>query len=1591
MITDTNELIKRITTARQSTYRAQLATVKMRHSAQKEAKDEFARHVSTAIARMRSNDPTNIIGDRMIMATGTLTNYDTLGRAWLDDPLLKRTPSLAMSNLLPVQRDDELNDGMLTVCADTEEAHGYTTNPDEMYLASGVQAANLLFVCARGTDTAMVKEPAHGQDGTMARVLAILTHASLAAKYRRLFRTGNHIHVDHALATVASSHVIKLERDMALSGRTYDMMLATKSSRVRIDHGTKAEDRLTCEDNLVADALSIAGGAFPAMWRSLFGTILPPKHTAATDNLTGVMRLAISRLAIARTAGNATLAIAECSAAFGKVVATSDEGQLEILTPTIDCGPINQMQVKTLAEPLLNAAEVAAAQASGVITLELALTRLLVTHTRQFDCNKYERFQHYRQLADAGFSSVMTINDDLCTLYVTNLLATQTFWDIYNIDTSAMNDEEQHAQGYALTERYSGQEPRTQPGLINTRAALSQDSWEATAIREAYTKSSDSSRYTHSVNTALTEYAGGAYMQEATKLTNIATARSTAGALLNSITWLDTSAQHTGQLAPVMLLRNGVAMADEATMVAMAPELGRYGYQLRLTSDHVLGVNNARREYAILSNGQHLTAANLVKIAKPLSRRVQGSPTMATIIMALARSYNEDTWLTIQRKLKTLRVEHGAKFKPGEWMKQRVDKTANILGRQTYETKLGKVWGARPTIPKSSSVARTVGKRGGFSSKHVMLDAPATLYTDDEAAWHLCGDTVTIGASAYQAIHSLRTMGIYVDQATLSVLGQWAVSHIKPDLLTYFWANDLDRALITYRKPLSATKKGSTTRAAWHAVTGMIIMAVKLLVLRGLDESSADSQTPNILAPAIAEATSGMTPLEQAVVMSLVGSDAGWATPESVSLMYAKANALLLPKNLVNEVKTAVLRHNMVARPAKPLARCKVGRSCCVTNCDKLLAITHKCLKCGVERECETCKQLMALTPAKVPTCGPAGVRLDQPCNQGEDGSEYAGETQAAEMTTTLEAGGWLINDQSAAGTIDSKLRQASKDTIARVYQEVANEDWVVASGSYGRDIDEEDELMSPVAIEFNDPIGTWSEPEKPASGAKTTQGTTDMIDPDKSLTTRNLNAADTRSAGKSDNLTLVTSWADEVEAEQTREEVDTQRAEEIYAAKDDADRSVAPKATKLAPDHLGLVVNKETLMTPTSPLGTIGISYGSGLRCYTNMTGGEKPETIPILEQTRTNMIHYVEHDLPDLKAKQRRSLDRVAPRTSQDSERYLRSQTVIPIVEDSKERPSFTTLIRAALSGGAEEPYLATLERRGAGPVQSQAQIYYEVTGNCACPGCETYRRMDIGRIRDRTTIDAPFWHYDMGQLRDMDLRLNEDVHHRYGTVNVVDFPGDTQIAVSCWLSCITGYTFRSTSTTNTMKAWLITLERYKEFSWPLEVIEEGRWRRYEAAAPKLIRIANNPVHLDMHLGEENPARFKSYPDVRESKWAYGNSLYQVKNEVGDDFVFTKGLVERLSQYIKEMLPRREPRRDEDDEVRVMRISGGHFGDMSHYRIEREITIRPLTERITIVRERTCMGVLKQVRQPRHKVDPLMKRMADNIWGPEANEILY
>ncbi|UED37374.1 P1 protein [Thelonectria quadrivirus 1] len=1591
MITDTCELIKRITAARQSTYKSQLAAVKMKHSTHADVKAEFSRHIAMAAAKMASSDPTNIIGDRKITVTGTLTNYDTIGRAWLDDPLAKRLPSLAPTNLLPVKRDDELNDGMLTVCADTEEAHGFTTDPDVMHIAHGVQAANLLYVCARPSETAIVNEPMNGEDSTNTRAMAILTYASLAARYRRLFRTGNHIHVEHALATVATSHVIKLEADMALSGRTYDMMLATKSNRLKLDTGTRSQKRLLCTNHLVADALSIAAGAFPKMWISLFGDIMPPKHTAATHDLTGVMRLAISHLAVANTPGNMAMAIAECAAGFGKVVATSDEGQLEYFTPTIDCGPISSMRVDTRTKPLLNAAEVAAAQASGIITLELALTRLLVTHARQFNCERYERFEHYKQLIDAGLASAISIRDKSCTLYITNLLATQTYWSVYDIDTSACNDEEQQAQGFGITEHDLGSEPKTQPGLINTRAALSQNSWEATVIREAYTKSSDSSRYTHSVNTAPTEYAGGTYMQEATKLTNVTTVRSTAGALLNAITWLDTSAQHTGQLAPVMLIRQGVAIADEATMVAMAPELGRYGYQLRLTSDHVLGVNNARREYAILSNGQHLTAANLVKISKPLSRRVQSSPTMATIIMALARSYNQDTWLTVQRKLKTLRVEHGAQFKPGEWLKQKVDKTANILGRQTYTTQLGKVWGARPTIPKSSSVAKTLGKRGGFSSKQIMLDAPATLHDDGEAAWHLCGDLVTMGASAYQAVHTLRVAGVNIGQETLAALANWAMAHIKPDLLKYFWGSDLARAVEVYTRPLSKTNKGSTTRAAWHGVTGMIVMAAKLLVIKQLDESNADSQTPGALLPALDQIATSATTLEKVVLYALVGCDAGWATPETVALMYAKADTLVLPSTTISDVKQSVLRHNTIARPLTKLMNCKVGRSCCVTHCEQLLERTHKCMKCGKVRECRVCKQLMTLTPMRAPMSSTHGVNKAQTYEQSEDGSEYAGETQAAEVTTTLKAGNWQEQSAQSASTADEKLRQASRDMISRAYPEIANEDWVVAGGSYGQDIDEEDEMISPVDPELVKPferMTDWAD-TVPTNQSMVTGDP--LIEPSKQLTPQNL---DVVANNESDAcaLRLVTSWAEEVEAvEQEVNTTSTAMAAEQSPEPERTREKQTVTATSKGDGPQLLTADSQVKLAPTSPLGTAGIDYGSGLRCFRNMTDGQHPPVIPVSDTTRANMTYYVEQDLPTIKNKARRSLDRVAPRALDTCQRYIKSQTIVPLVEDSDVRPSFTTLIRRAMAEGLEEPYLSTIEPHATVPRQSEEQVYYEVTGNCACPGCETYRRMDVARIKDRTTIDAPFWHYDMGELRELDIRLNEDAHHRYGTVNVVDFPGDTQIAVSCWLACITGYTFKSTLTTDTMKAWLISLERYREFAWSERVIEEGKWGRFDAADLKLVRIANNPMHLDMHLGEEDSMRFKSYPDVREQKWGYDNSLYEVKNEVSDDFKFTEGLVKRLLQYVKEMLPTAQPHKAEDDKIRVLKINGGHFGDMSHYRIEREIFFMPLRERITLVRERACLNNLKNHRQPRHKTDPVMRRMLDNIWGPEAKEILY
>nr|CAJ29961.2 hypothetical protein [Amasya cherry disease-associated mycovirus] len=864
---------------------------------------------------------------------------------------------ISASNLIPVDEQLEAYDGILTAGAMSSERMAVGKVPLKAPMRAGSVTVNTFVITPRSGDVrAITTRTSFRETQNMSRnVLTVLTAASFEGEF---FNT----ELDGVMSfrkrrpLISTSHVVETGKGVA-SRRDYDVSMSESTQIINIRQSLKGKKiKFAPGAELIHCAMVLAYHAVTDVWKSVFGSSVPEQYDQKTPNAEYVIRSAIASLNFKPS--EHYLLVAEAAASLACVYGMADESMVESISPAITVlEPAGNLVTSGMPNGV-RATQVIQWQTQGVLTLELAMTRLFSVFTSQADKHKYERMEHYAQLRKQG-ANIFNIDsaNNFVTAKIAALMATNRFL--------GFGGKHKHYEelivtptGHGFYEIVDKEEPFMRSGVLSSRSALTSDSVLGSAIRTRYTTDIVSEgSYACSVTSQHDEYVQGPQNEQGVLLTNVAAPRATAGALNSLMAWVDNACVADGNDRSDVNIISGQIIGAESRIMAIAPELRRYGFELRVDDEKVLGIGNPRKDYAFTTTSHSRIAVPITSSGRPIGTQASKSLFLASLSSAIADETGVASVVNLYRALMCIRTKRGVCVSPMKWHDKKMDLKQLIVGSATYRSAFNDAECANKVVITSSSINRPVFEFGGFDKRSLLYGVAAARHSDATGTFYVKPEMARAGTRAASAVYTALQSGQYIDQADLSSWLDAAAALAEEGELEFTWHSQraFNFAKEVYCHSLTKHPKRSLARLVWHACTGYALTLTKRGLKYKNDKLNSAEMTPAARLDQVHALFANSTPKVRYIASLMVGVDANW--PNYLSLVHTYQVCVSeTGKKSQGNIKSV---HEVMSTPKTCVKNRKCPRmpSPCQTSCCGYIRQQHVCRKCKQAISCALCVQ----------------------------------------------------------------------------------------------------------------------------------------------------------------------------------------------------------------------------------------------------------------------------------------------------------------------------------------------------------------------------------------------------------------------------------------------------------------------------------------------------------------------------------------------------------------------------------------------------------------------------------------------------------
>nr|CAJ29960.1 hypothetical protein [Amasya cherry disease-associated mycovirus] len=1483
--------------------------------------------------------------------------------------------TLNSESFLPVDESFDVFDGVLTAGAYSTEKLLISALPCDERVTNGHASVNTFVVAPRnGKVNFRDVRSADSEHKNMAKnILTMLTFASLDAEYENAEIEG-FVKARQTFPLISTSHIAEFGHG-STTKREYDV--STASSNTLINLKTKIDgDQLDldgCSTTLKC-AILIAYQVHPALWNDFFEGLVPPSFGGQLPSMQGIMRRAIAELDIQND--ELRLLIAETAATTGRVYGMSDESMVEQLT-------ISYARAVPFGDTLfprngdsLPAADVSSWQVKGVLTLELAFTRLFSLFAPQTDRNKYERSKHYDQLSSAGFALFAKDEEGQFVLPIASIISTNVFRKSVTSTGTVKSQFKARPVGHVLRELVTSDLPLMRKGVASARDVLMADNLLGAKARGRYaTDVKSEGSYACSVATEPNEYVSGPRDTDGSMLTNVMAARATAGALNSLVGWLDSACVLDGNDRSEVNIMAGCVVGSEARVTTVATELKRYGFELRVSDKLALGVGNPRKDYAFTTNAQETVAARIERTSRQIGKRAATSTFMSKLTVACTSTETQPYILCLYRALNCIKLKKGVVTNPRFWHQARIDNNQVIVGSATFGLSFSGGSTIDQVVVTSSSLNRPINEFGGFNKKTMRYGVKACELQDPSGKFFIQADIARLGTRVSSATYAAMQCGQFVDQESLAEAMDAAATLADDQELEYAWASQegYNAARALYQKPLSSTDKRTLKRAVWHACTGFILFVTKACLVYEGGENSTSEVTPAARLDQVHRVYAAYSSRVRYVVSLLVGEDANWPNPIGLVHVYQLAVTPGHPKDMLSSDDI----HSVLSTPT---ARVKNGKCTrmdapCQVSCFARLDDLHECRRCKCRVTCALCIKALCLT-----------------------GYAHDGGRKPNDHETTPATGGDILHAKTMGSEHVSELHDtesivgAKPMDLAPANADVRSELVELASNLLkinGRRPSAQVKKLS---------VGNADE-------GKNEQGFESLSESD-----NNAQEIDAESSGD-------VSMVGETSEQQVRDAIAHSEAESrLFDDTADVDDKlfeacsyVPGDASEVGASDVDITPKKSAIRPPMSSRrsSTPTPAASRGLKFDVDLIADILHEPPKMWDQSR----EFVEQTEPLVSLEQCTALvpmhagfampvcsklsycDILSDKSALQDELVVNDEIINFKVPEQEEVEMSTSIFAVERSGewikllpqrqklklscGRDHsmtgPHWCVLKKQDGNSslrkiisdagmtdklVRSQlirriipgkpstlylpgSAMFRDVTKNCVCAGCSSFKRTNDPNMVKRSAVDFPIWHYDLGELHSLDIKIPQgqrdsivgDLMENRGAM-------EQYCAIKPWLSNMLGFMVKP-GTVNQVSGYgdfHFSNPRINVSTRPMSYeADYNLWLFYRQ--PLVMHI--NKIHASL------PCCSMGYGDILTFPPDLENGMpFEARMKIDKSIVFNSHDDETKMFLIAALASLLWPRPGEEAPQRAsLSFSGVMLGDMRHYSMNRIVRDGKLT----------------------------------------------
>ncbi|QBA69890.1 hypothetical protein [Botrytis cinerea RNA virus 2] len=1479
------------------------------------------------------------------------------------------TEHLSERNLLPVDLPLQAADGAVTAAIfSTDNMYVKESDRDGVF-DKGATTVNTIHVCERENrdyELTNSKVFSNSSESTMRNVITLLCATSMLGEFKKSGRRGNTCSVTLSKPLLSTSHLVETGVVANPTQRNYDVAQAVMTKKIEVaDTNMDRRVILQGKTKYMSAALRLAYSSNNKLWKSIMGELMPPISMGEPNDYKSLMRNALCEVDM--TKAELCVLVAEAAAACAKVAGMSDEAAIENLQPMFAVCD-NMSRVLTCAmKPSIGARDVTSWIARGTLSFEAGLTRLFSIFTRQTDCYKWQRRQHVQELYDSDVVGLV-MNEEDYSISVGAVLSTNVYGKVSANQVEPSSDKEVTATGHRVTDKYGDERPLMKKGLLQTRTALIEDSAIGAATRRTYkNNTSKSTVYSHSVSTDVNEYIEGTATTDGVQLTNVLTARATAGIINATVAWNDTNCMIDGTDRCAVNLTNGFICGPESRLTTIATELKRYGFELRLDDSNALGVGNTRREYAFTTNEQQVIAVPMMITGKRLSKEMEQSAFADTLRMLLTRDRASNAIINVYRQMVSVQLAPGIISNPMTWYASRPTATTAVYGLATFKTVLDVPWRQQATIVKSSSLDRPPTQPGGFNKKLLVYKGRAQTYKNEFEKYTFSADFLDIGISMYPKLTSLKSTGVTIPQKYMSQLLNEISARVDEDMNAQYWGTEgLEQAIELYKRPLGETERASISRTCWHVITGYIVTMIKLQVYDTVAKLSSE-RTPYQRLVAIEANYSTLAMSSRYLIAMMVGLDASWANAPSIVHMYYYAKTIQLTNAEMSRVEGNMqytLSHSY-AKVQNGYCTTLSGR--CMSYCYGMAGTLHKCARCGKEYECQLCKQSHEVL---------TGREMTKPT------TENVTITLAAAIADTdqlLYGLGDTIREESEANESIQRVKPTRQQIIAvelrlRLNRACAQLRPAVMPERYHWLTTADKLLTPPVEPVYESPIIEVARHDEEVSKQQGQQQTADQA--------------------KTEQPEQMSSYTGKTWAEMVQEDT-----EQIEARSEEENKLVPTRQLTLPPS----LVESDAGDTEHMMSGALDPPSCTGR--------SDLPPTFTCL-----GMQQCAYHDTPMgtlacllFNDKDGKMIE--APNGHSITEQEHRAMEVVDWAVTKKNRENAvlvtkcgvrhegTTTHWCALASRLKEDSIGLKLLKGKTDVKvtrperdwTESEVlaaggtsrpYFDMLRHCPCEGCKFFANFDNEKLMSRALIDCPVWHYDWAALKEKEIEVDNSAYRAdWGSTRVDDRYDGSLVAVLAWLAAITGRQYK--------------LDRARTL---LMFGNANIWANHASVdTAELENGAKYSLHMEWSVVTTEVVNFvhmlcecKFPHDQMQISWPYGpysampnGATLEVRYST-KDCKMSRMSLRRMSVFYSMLWENDDTGRD----AKVfLEIHGAMIGDMNHYHLHREVVRGQTTDNIIVLVMQTCTTNKNGVAiGNRLKVSKELAGAIRNTWGDQT-----